>query len=600
MRINPKSQKGAIALMVLITMLFLMTFLLSLYIGTSNKAQMSTETTKEIEKKYNNIGDLDIIYNSYFATEDVIPIYNVDQLKKIGSGERIEIDGKIYAFLSNSNYILKNDLNLGGYYDTTEQRWMAEDENIWDPLPLSDEENNQYEFTGILDGMGHIISGIYINNEYDEQGLFGNLTGTIKNITIKDSFIGGRNFVGAIAGKNNGKIENCHNKAIVIGEDYVGGIAGNLSEDLINCTNTGNIIGDTNVTGGYFKSIETEDTIDVWNNYVLEENAYFVSGSYTATAPKGFKVSKNIFEQTIEDGMVVQDEDENEFVWVPVTYTATGETDANGLDTGFTATFKRINANNSNYSEPYENGYEGEVTEYYDMMLSVQNNGGFYIGRYEAGAQKIDVDESIIARTDVENKTSKIVVQRDQYPYIYVGWGTSKKEIENEIIYSDKNQGYGAVYLSKHFLDEKNTGAVSTLCYGVQWDAMLKFLGKENETDSKSWGNYANDTITTNRIFAKYTNDPLSDAIWNEITTSTKTSGIMTTGASDDFKIKNIYDVAGNCYEWTMETNSSGNRIRRGGSYQNTSSAYPASYRSNSSPNTCKEFLSFRPALYIK
>jgi len=589
MRINPKSQKGAVTLMVLITMLFLMAFLMSLYVITSNKAQTSAETTKEIAKKYNNIGEADIIYNSYFATEDVIPIYNVEQLKKIGSGEQIEVDGKIYTFLPNANYVLKSDLNLGGYYDTTAEKWTAEDENIWEPLPLSN-----YTFTGVLDGFGNTITGLYINNEYDEQGLFGTLDGTIKNITIKDSFIGGRNYVGAIAGKNNGTIENCHNKAIVIGVDFVGGIAGNLSEDLIKCSNTGNIIGDTNVTGGYFKSIETGDTIEVWNNYVLEENAYFVSGSYTATAPKGFKVSKNIFEQTIEDGMVIQDADENEFVWVPVNLIGTDEEKS--------LSFEKIRTtyDNSSYAEPYTSGYDTEVEEYNNMKASVIKNGGFYIGRYEAGAQKIDSDGNIIARTDVENKTSKMVVKRDQYPYIYVGWGSAKNEIEKEITYSSKNQGQGAVYLSKHLLDGKNTGAISTLCYGVQWDAMLSFMEKADETDSKSWGNYSNDSITTDRTFAKYTSSSSSDEKWNEITTSVNTSGLMTTGASDDFNIKNIYDVAGNCYEWTMESNSSGNRIRRGGCYQTRSFSYPASYRGNYTANYCIEYLSFRPALYIK
>ena len=42
----------------------------------------------------------------------IIPIYNVEQLKKIGSGEQIEVDGKIYTFLSNANYVLKSNLDF--------------------------------------------------------------------------------------------------------------------------------------------------------------------------------------------------------------------------------------------------------------------------------------------------------------------------------------------------------------------------------------------------------------------------------------------------------------------------------------------------------
>ena len=102
MKINPKSQKGAITLVVLVTMLLLTAVLMSMYIVIANKAQSSAETTKQIAEKYNNLDKANSIYEKYFSKEDeMIPIYTREQLEKIGSGEQIKIDGKKYTFSKN-------------------------------------------------------------------------------------------------------------------------------------------------------------------------------------------------------------------------------------------------------------------------------------------------------------------------------------------------------------------------------------------------------------------------------------------------------------------------------------------------------------------
>ena len=156
MRVNLKSEKGAITLVVLVAMLFLLTFLMSIYIGIANKAQTSAENTKEIAEKYNNIGEAQTIYDNYFADTEVIPIYTREQLEKIASGEQVTINGKVYTFSANGYYTLQNDLDLGGYYDETTGTWTAADGDEWTPLTST--------FTGTLDGLGNTITGLYINN----------------------------------------------------------------------------------------------------------------------------------------------------------------------------------------------------------------------------------------------------------------------------------------------------------------------------------------------------------------------------------------------------------------------------------------------------
>ena len=75
---------------------------------------------------------------------------------------------------------------------------------------------------------------------------------------------------------------------------------------------------------------------------VLTKNAIYTdSEKTTVTIPKGFKVSDVAAtgdkdgEQTVSKGLVIQDKDGNQFVWVPVNYTATGTLDADGLDSGY-------------------------------------------------------------------------------------------------------------------------------------------------------------------------------------------------------------------------------------------------------------------------
>lgn len=215
MKINPKSEKGAITLIVLVAMLFLTIILMSLYIRIANKAQTSAENTKQIEEKYNNIGEADNIYASYFASGDVIPIYTRAQLEKIGSGEQVTINGKIYIFSSNAYYTLKNDLDLGGYYDETTGAWTAAAGDEW--IPITN------DFTGVLDGLGHTISGIYLGTDEGKKGIFKELNGTVKNLYIKNSYKI-TNMNGLIAGTNNGEIINCYYEKIMIGlktGDYV-------------------------------------------------------------------------------------------------------------------------------------------------------------------------------------------------------------------------------------------------------------------------------------------------------------------------------------------------------------------------------------------
>ena len=134
----------------------------------------------------------------------------------------------------------------------------------------------------------------------------------------------------------------------------------------------------------------------------------------------------------------------------------------------------------------------------------------------------------------------------------------------------------------------------------------MKFVEDSTHSTSNStnWGNYYDNAWTITRTTAKYTDstneatDSRTDITSNKEKTSSE-SFLLTTGASDSFKAKNIFDLAGNVYEWTMEAGRSTGRVHRGGVYSDSSSFSPVSLRSYNSPTRCNGIIGFRSALYL-
>ena len=79
-------------------------------------------------------------------------------------------------------------------------------------------------------------------------------------------------------------------------------------------------------------------------------------------------------------------------------------------------------------------------------------------------------------------------------------------------------------------------------------------------------------------------------------TTPEKSAPELTGSVASDVS-KNIYDLAENCYEWTMEAYLTYGRVARGGRYSN---ARPVSNRNLYNPTDNYDYNSFRPTLYIK
>jgi hypothetical protein len=93
--------------------------------------------------------------------------------------------------------------------------------------------NESMAFTGVFDGNGHVIRNLtYTVPDYvSYAGLFGWMSGTVRNLGLENVSISGGSYVGALAGYNSGTIESCYSTGIVGGSDSaaaycVGGLVG--------------------------------------------------------------------------------------------------------------------------------------------------------------------------------------------------------------------------------------------------------------------------------------------------------------------------------------------------------------------------------------
>ena len=152
---NIKSENGAITILVLVSVLFMLSFLISSYVIIANKVQTQKEIIAQTRKVYGNY-DLDEIYNSYFSNGEVVPIYDTNQLFKLGTNVNSAIkqmENKIYKFSNTGKYILMEDLEI----DESElpEGWIA-------PELFFMRKNNKL---GKIDYNGHTIKVKYSNGE---------------------------------------------------------------------------------------------------------------------------------------------------------------------------------------------------------------------------------------------------------------------------------------------------------------------------------------------------------------------------------------------------------------------------------------------------
>ncbi len=328
---------------------------------------------------------------------------------------------------------------------------------------------------------------------------------------------------------------------------------------------------------------------------------------------------------SVDTGLVIKDASGNEYVWVVVPRTtAVYKTTGLGKTTFTDADYTSIENDLKEYTKTYRNGtgysdtyaaddknvgWFADATAYNNlknsMLKSVYENGGFYVGRYEAG-----ITENRTSNTD-KNTDGKYIMpstapvsKADAYPYTWV----TRTQAQN--LASNVNSGT----------------KTSSLMFGVQWDLVLAFMSRDTakitSTDvltknSTAIGNYRDSVFQLSQTgkYATMSAYNLSST-WNPSTTptanfvdtsrnkiaqSSDSNGILvTTGTSEKNKVMNIYDIAGNVWEWTLEKTSyvSYPCAERGGFFNNDGSDSPAVDRGYNDTTYAYSSVGFRLSLW--
>jgi len=288
------------------------------------------------------------------------------------------------------------------------------------------------------------------------------------------------------------------------------------------------------------------------NNFVTKNTEVTYPGG-NVWIPEGFKISKDSA-STVQGGVVIEDKDGNQFVWVPVATIADYKRTAYSYNVATEETDTATNSIKINYGSSNSDYFTEALPE--DEKISVERYKGFYIGRYEAGDKE-----------NIEAKT--VTIKANQAPYNYV----------------ERTQ---AVSLAEGFATKQGYKAKTKLVSSYAWDTTIAFLQKVNSDygNSSEEGNYYNTTFS-----------------YTDITGATKTkaknlSVLVPTGQTTP--VCNIYDMGGNVFEWTTEScsDTSSPYATRGGGYQDSFEYTPAGRRV-SSYGTATDFIGFRLTLFM-
>ena len=160
---------------------------------------------------------------------------------------------KTETFSTGKTFRLDADLDLSDY------------ENLF--LPVMD---------GTFDGNGHQITGITLNEEMSDYGLFRYVgaNGVIKNLSVEGEILGGdeQENIGILAGSNAGSIENCTSRGTLNGETAIGGIAGKNEETGTISRSTNEAVVDGKMQTGGIAGLNEGSISDCINNGKINTN----------------------------------------------------------------------------------------------------------------------------------------------------------------------------------------------------------------------------------------------------------------------------------------------------------------------------------------
>ena len=373
---------------------------------------------------------------------------------------------------------------------------------------------------------------------YIRKGItIGGITGTLESLDTSDATAKAEDILeGKTAYVNGVKITGTMKTGPGLGD-----ITGEEKEN----TETQDSLGNKVIVPAGFKVVNPQDNVE--KGIIIEDVSAGntnTKGSQFVWVPVG-KIKTSQGEKEITLGRYTFDDSGNE----TLVQSAENYADETQLKTSSTSSYYYQELLNTTSSE---NTKAKDIKEFVTKTLSI---GGYYIGRYEAG----DALATSSARGSSTSDTNPIVCKTGVYPYNYI------KQLQAASLCQNMYSG---------------TNFTSDLINSYAWDTAIVFI-QECSGDK----NYS-------RQIGKNTESSLQKA--GESILANVDSG----DEAKDVRC-NIYDMSGNTYEWTTETNSNTSSpcVRRGGYYPNSN--YCTSNRLSNNTSYSISNIACRPTLYL-
>ena len=170
-----------------------------------------------------NLGNVGGIYAADWTSVTSAPSTFSDGYLKITSAKELAYVQKNISSYKSKNIRLANNIDMSGYN--------------WVPIG-----NSSYIYTGTFDGAGFVIMNMSVATT-SYAGLFGYVSGTIKNVVVSKATVESNYYAGGIAGRQSGgTITNCDVQNSTIRSTYssnssiyAGGIVGYSSATITQC-----------------------------------------------------------------------------------------------------------------------------------------------------------------------------------------------------------------------------------------------------------------------------------------------------------------------------------------------------------------------------
>ena len=352
----------------------------------------------------------------------------------------------------------------------------------------------------------------------------------------------------------------------------------------------------TNIIEEASKNIDSETGWDLNRvNKITSEDGIVLP------VPIGYTASNATGEKSVDEGLVIYEGTEevndknveesrktrNQFVWVPVE----NVNEMYGID-----------ANGKKWGKLYEFDEEGITalnwTEQ-DGVMTILNMSSFrepdiIIGREgtEYDVVSKNLQEAGLAsnatadtfKSKLEKEFNEMILSVEKYKGFYIGrYETGDLSKENAVILKNNLNINNQTWYTNYKLSKKiaaNGNVASTIIWGSQWDATLRWMYNSGDEAKK-----------------KYTYNCIGKG--NFYGTQGETNKLIPTGYNSDYAVNNIYDMAGNVWDATMEADSYYGRGSRGGDFNNIGSRFPPAHHNRDYPETIHKQHGLRTSLYI-